>query len=82
MTLPRYGPGSNFESCPAATGREDPARQCGTYPDRCHRCANDRLPHAGHRCLCGYRWVTVEEQVFQETVQALAELPRPRHAAP
>lgn len=58
MSVPRYAPGSHFETCPAATG-ETPtdADPCGTYPDGAHRCRRDRSRHARHTCLCGQTWI-------------------------
>lgn len=64
----RYSEGSQFESCPAATG--EPAfevQRCGDFSDGAHRCGLNRshikqsaeasdLDGATHRCTCGWGW--------------------------
>jgi hypothetical protein len=64
----RHGAGSNFESCPAATGeRFMPDQGCTQFPDGAHRCgkARSHMPDswaagdiraASHQCTCDYVW--------------------------
>lgn len=52
-------PGSQFESCPAATGEALPP--CRHFPDGAHRCQHPRTreSHQGgyvHQCTCQERW--------------------------
>jgi hypothetical protein len=84
MTASRPNTGHHYyDPCPAATGvpRNPDHDGCGTYQDRAHRCRLDRFPHQPHACLCGQRWVSVAETAFVDVITALADTPRPRHAA-
>jgi hypothetical protein len=50
-------PGSQFESCPAATGEAD----CTDFPDGAHRCGHNRghiqaSRRVEHSCTCGAIW--------------------------
>lgn len=60
----RYQPGSNFESCPAATGPS----QCTHFPDGSHRCGEARDHYTTdtrpsdertHRCTCEAEWTAL-----------------------
>lgn len=81
MTAPVYAPGSQFESCPAATGVTEAAPRCGTYPDGAHRCRWDRLPHPRHGCLCGIEWLCISPTDYELLQEVLAVDHAPRHAA-
>lgn len=59
-----YAAGSQFESCPAATGQGT----CPHFPDGAHRCGQDRGHVAAdprpaiyhvHRCTCGKQWCSL-----------------------
>jgi hypothetical protein len=65
---PAYAPGSNFESCPAATGQST----CPHFPDGAHRCGQDRnhiseagldVIHHTHRCTCSAQWCSLSGSV-------------------
>lgn len=50
-----HRPGSQFESCPGATGEAG----CTDFPDRAHRCKNARRHDGPHDCTCGQQWAHV-----------------------
>ena len=80
MSVSRYAPGSNFQSCPAATGECDPTVKCGTYPDGAHRCRQERQPvHPRHACLCGYQWISLTADALSDP-EVTAILHPARHA--
>jgi len=64
----RYVEGSQFESCPAATGQA----LCPHFPDGAHRCGQKREHltidgldpvHQTHRCTCGAQWCSLSGSV-------------------
>jgi len=72
-----YAEGSQFESCPAATGQA----LCPHFPDGAHRCGQNRnhLETDGldplnqtHRCTCGAQWCSLSGSV-DELIQLSVE---------
>lgn len=56
---PSWSTLSSFASCPAATGMARPP--CPHFPDGAHRCGKERdhvASEVGHRCTCGYGWMS------------------------
>jgi hypothetical protein len=81
VSVPRYAPGSHFESCPATTGETLIERECQGYPDGAHRCRHDRRPlHHRHECLCAYAWICLDASALDDP-QITALLHPARHAA-